>query len=340
MRPGWSAEPEPLDCWDKRNAVCAARNHRVQTGGHCEKGNHRAAPWAWLRGAEAVRLSMGAYRVDAPETPDGRRRQIRRGDFPTKTAAAEALRELQQRMAKGEEVGGSVTVAAFLEEWIAAKSAADRRASTLAQYRIYVDKYLKPCLGHVKFAELRATHIDKLLAKMESEGRGLPTRHRVMAALSSALSIGGTSSSRLGQRLPAGRIAPERTPTRPVYDVEQLSRFLASVSSQRLEALAALWRHRSAAGGGSRPLLVERRPRRQHAQNRAVSSGSWMGRLSFGPPKSDKGRRTIALDGETLRLLRTHRAARALGKAALGAGYVDDGLVFAHEDGSPLRPEW
>lgn len=75
-------------------------------------------------------------------------------------------------------------------------------------------------------------------------------------------------------------------------------------------------------------------------QGDAAPPRAFDGRLTFGPPKSDSGRRTVALDGDTLRLLRSHRAAQNAEKLALGAGYEDDGLVFAHEDGSPLRPEW
>jgi hypothetical protein len=165
-----------------------------------------------------------SYRVDAPEAIDGKRRQVRKGGYPTKTAAREALADVQRRMAKGEEVGGSVTVASYLEDWLKAKATAGRSASTLAQYRIYVDNYLSPVLGHVRLADLRAKHVDGLLAKMQSEGRGLPTQHRVLAALSSALSAAERRrlvSSNVCRQV---EIAPERTPTRPVYDGKQARR--------------------------------------------------------------------------------------------------------------------
>jgi hypothetical protein len=211
-----------------------------------------------------------SYRVDAPEAIDGKRRQVRKGGYPTKTAAREALADVQRLMANGEEVGGSVTVASYLEDWLTAKATAGRRASTLAQYRIYVDNYLTPVLGHVRLADLRAKHVDGLLAKMESEGRGLPTQHRVLAALSSALSTAERRrlvSSNVCRQV---EIAPERTPTRPVYDGKQLAAFLGQVADDRL---AALWRLYAVVGpwGGPGTHLVQRGFRRWHDPHRTIT---------------------------------------------------------------------
>lgn len=295
-------------------------------GRSCSRKGRCMCPWS--------------YRVDAPEGIDGRRRQVRKSGFPNKTAAAEALRGLQRRIASGEQVGGGVTVGAYLEEWIAAKGTAGKRPSTLAQYRLYVDNYLKPSLGHVKLAELRATHVDALLSKMESEGRGLPTRHRVVAALSSALSMAVRRrliSSNVCRQI---EMAPERTPTRPVYDVSQLSRFLEAVSPDRLAALWRLYGVQGLRRGEALALTWTLVDFERGTIRIDRSLGVVDGRLRFGPPKSESGCRTIVLDMETLRLLRAHRASQSAEKLALGASYTDDGLVFAHEDGSPLRPEW
>jgi integrase len=278
--------------------------------------------------------------VDAPEGIDGKRRQIRKSGFPTRTAAAEAQRDLLHRIANGEHVGRGVTIGVFLEQWIEAKSTAGRRESTLAQYRLYVDNYLKPSLGHLRLADLRAAHVDALLAKMESEGRGLPTRHRVIKALSSALSMAERRRLVTTNVCRQIELAPERTPERPVYDAKQLSRFLGAASDDRL---AALWRLYGVVGlrrGEALALTWSTLDLDASTLRVERSLGVIDGRLSFGPPKSESGRRTVALDVESVRLLRSHKAAQSAEKLALGAGYRDDNLVFVHEDGSPLRPEW
>lgn len=100
------------------------------------------------------------YRVDGSPGVAGRRHQVTRGGFRTKTEALEAL--AQWRVAGGEQAGRSLTVRTYLDEWIVAKGQAGRRESTLAQYRLYVEQYLQPVLGHVRLADLTAHHLDRL----------------------------------------------------------------------------------------------------------------------------------------------------------------------------------
>ena len=60
----------------------------------------------------------------------------------------------------------------------------------------------------------------------------------------------------------------------------------------------------------------------------------------MGPPKSEGGRRTVAVDATTLGIVKSQRAQQNAETLALGAGYADDDLAFAPEDGAALRPEW
>jgi|SRR5687768_17472963 len=63
------------------------------------------------------------------------------------------------------------------------------------------------------------------------------------------------------------------------------------------------------------------------------------GGVSFGPPKSARSRRTIALDAETVEALREHREAQLLERAFVGGAYADHDLVFAVELGGPIHPQ-
>jgi len=58
-------------------------------------------------------------------------------------------------------------------------------------------------------------------------------------------------------------------------------------------------------------------------------------RPTFGPTKTGRSR-TIALDGETVELLRRHRMNQAAGRLELGTTYVDHGPVYAREFGQPV----
>jgi len=61
------------------------------------------------------------------------------------------------------------------------------------------------------------------------------------------------------------------------------------------------------------------------------------GRLSFKDPKNGKSR-TICLSAQLAAILRSHRAAQAAKRLALGSAYHDEGLVFAQPDGRPTPP--
>jgi len=58
-----------------------------------------------------------------------------------------------------------------------------------------------------------------------------------------------------------------------------------------------------------------------------------------GEPKADSTR-TIALDRETVAVLRAHRARQASERLAWGPAWIDSGRVFTREDGSEPHPEY
>lgn len=55
-------------------------------------------------------------------------------------------------------------------------------------------------------------------------------------------------------------------------------------------------------------------------------------------PKSEAGQRTVALSATTVALLRSWRRRQVKERMAWGVAWVNSGLVFTREDGSPLRP--
>jgi len=60
----------------------------------------------------------------------------------------------------------------------------------------------------------------------------------------------------------------------------------------------------------------------------------------FGPPKTDRGRRAVPLDPETVNVLVDHRGRQLEEGVAMAEAYQDHGLVFCREDGRALDPDW
>jgi integrase len=61
--------------------------------------------------------------------------------------------------------------------------------------------------------------------------------------------------------------------------------------------------------------------------------------VSFGTPKTAKGRRSITLDAKTVATLRRHRVSQNSERLLIGAGWRDHDLLFTKVDGSPIHPE-
>ena len=57
-------------------------------------------------------------------------------------------------------------------------------------------------------------------------------------------------------------------------------------------------------------------------------------------PKTEHSRRRLAIDAETIRVLREHRWAQLEERLRQGNAYRDTGLVLTREDGTPIRPAW
>jgi integrase len=60
---------------------------------------------------------------------------------------------------------------------------------------------------------------------------------------------------------------------------------------------------------------------------------------SFGPPKSARSKRTVALDPETDDALSRHRDTQLLERDFAADAFQDQDLVFCDQLGGPIRPE-
>ncbi len=63
------------------------------------------------------------------------------------------------------------------------------------------------------------------------------------------------------------------------------------------------------------------------------------GKLVETEPKTKRGRRLIALDGETVAVLRGQAASQLAEQQELGDDWIDSGRVFTIESGEQLHPE-
>lgn len=122
------------------------------------------------------------------------------------------------------------------------------------------------------------------------------------------------------------------------WTASELARFLEHVADDRL---FALWRLAATTGARRGELAaITWRALDLDGARLAIEQQllATRGGLSFGPPKSSRSRRTIALDSETVDALRRHRDAQLLERDLAGPAYGDRDLVFCDELGGPIYP--
>jgi integrase len=240
-----------------------------------------------------------------------------------------------------------LTVRDFLQkEWLPA-IAATVRETTYRSYSAHVAYHIVPALGTQQLQKLNGAMLNAFYAKLAADGRvhgdgGLSpgTVRRVHATLHRALRD-AVRWNRLSVNPAAAADPPKISAERrklPAWSAEQLFAFLESVKDDRLYGL---WHFLAMTGCRRGEALglqwgnVDLEGARVTIDKALLEIG---GELRICEPKSARGRRAIALDPETVAVLRAHHKLQIEERLRWGAAWVDSGFVFVSEAGEPLAP--
>jgi integrase len=274
------------------------------------------------------------------EPSDGKRRQRTKGGFHTKREAQHYLNDQLSRLDTGSYSAPSrLTVAEYLaDEWLLAVESTIR-PSTFAAYERSVRLHIRPHIGGLRLQSLSGGQLTGLYRKLEQEGSAVSTIRGVHTVLSRAL----RDAERWG-RVPrnVAKLADPPTAGRTratAWTGSELRRFLDHVQDDRL---FALWRTAATTGMRRGELLgptwrvLDLDGGRLSVEQQLMPT---RGGVSFGPPKSARSRRTVALDPDTVDALSRHRDTQLLERDFAGDAYQDQDLVFCDPLGGPIRPE-
>jgi integrase len=268
---------------------------------------------------------------------DGKRRQRSKGGFATRREAQRFLNDQLSRLDRGAYATPSrLTVGEYLtSEWLPAIEGTVRPGTFQAYERI-VRLRTGPIAG-VRLQSLSGGQLSALYRELEQNFAPSTVRctHTVMSrALRDAERWGRVPRN-------VARLAdpPSASGTRATsWTASELRRFLDHVRDDRL---FALWRTAVTTGARRGELLgltwraIDLEAARLSIE-RQLNPGK--GGACFGPPKSARSRRTIALDPETVDALRRHLATQRLERDFAGDAYEDQDLSFCHELGAPIHP--
>jgi len=291
---------------------------------------------------DGIQGEPGAYHfvIDLPSR-GGKRRQLRRRGFATKKEAREARDKLRAEMAGGLYVDHSrLTVGEYLTDHWLPTVAATVRPTTLDTYRRLVRLHLLPTLGPVRLQHLDRSQVARWLATLSTSGLSAKSVRNVHGTLNKALAD-AVELDLVARNVAArakGLPSVERNAPR-AWTVEQLQAFLAAVGTDRH---GALWRFIAVTGCrrgealGLRWSEVDLEVGTAAIVNQRTIAG---GTVVEGPPKTRAGARTVALDPETVAVLRSWRRVQTEERLLMGAGWAGTDLVFTNPDGGGLWPQ-
>jgi integrase len=238
----------------------------------------------------------------------------------------------------------TVTLRAWLDEWLQLCATRGLRPSTIASYRTLLALHIDGGLGAVALDELDSVALNALYARLLTNGRrdgrgGLSARTvRYLHTLLNKAFVDAVRTGRLVVNPAAAADPPSpratRAPVFPVWTPEELARFLRSAQRDPLFAafqLAAATGLRRGELLGVRWCDLDLEARELHVVQGVVEVAH---EPRIGPLKTESSRRLIALDQETVRVMKAHRAA-----VAARDGEIDErGLVFTTPTGDLIHP--
>jgi integrase len=280
---------------------------------------------------------------------NGARRRKWHSGFASKRDADRGLARLLASRDEGRYVSPRrLTFGAYLtDRWLPAIESTVR-PTTFHGYRSHVRLYLLPALGAEQLQRVTPDQLSRfyrdLLASGGKDARALSpnTVRRVHATAHRAL----RDAARWGylQRNPATAAVKPRQPAIGAKEIatwsaDEMRLFLASVADDRL---FAMWRLAATTGMrrgeivGLRWVDVSMADQRLAVRQTVTGIGA---RVGFGEPKTRRGKRSVALDRDTVRGLAEWRRVQELERAAWGQAWKDTGLVFTREDGALIHPD-
>lgn len=179
-----------------RRCGCRGENGR-QLGSACPKlGTKGHGTWNYV--------------VDVPGA-NGKRKQLKRGGFPTKKAATDDMAQRLDLAAHGVRVDERQTVGQWLDEWVTDRTDPSGisglggkpiRPNTATGYRQHIKDYLKPHLGNIPMAKLTADDISRAYRTITEQAKQKSAKAEQRAAL--------LNSARARDGLPEQPLRPVR----------------------------------------------------------------------------------------------------------------------------------
>ncbi|MEJ1961069.1 MAG: site-specific integrase [Gammaproteobacteria bacterium] len=253
----------------------------------------------------------------------------------TKRDAETVERELKEKLSRHSYVSKSdrMTVAAVAESFLGECSARNRRTSTVLNYRSVLKGYLLPAFGHREVGTLQKKELKQWFSQLLKAGSSVALVNRIIRAFKTLLFYAITELEVLDRNIlmrfkqyERGLDSQDRRMNRGAYTEAEV-RALLAVANARERALVGMLCFTGIRPGEAYAL----RERDLDLAGGAVSvcrNWDWRGK-QFTPPKTQSGRRTVALSGWLVKEIKRYLGDRP---------QEPDALLFGNRNGLPLNP--
>lgn len=258
--------------------------------------------------------------------------------FDTQREALDWLAEERPNRSGGAS-GYGLTVAAFMDQWLAMKH--NLRSNSLRTYRGAIKDYIKPGLGRVRLRRLDAAQIEIWQAELLRQGFAKSTingaRNLLFAACEKAVRMEMIKRNPVAATDGVGQAKAK--PARHL-SITEAQRFIGACDRARFgllfeltirtglrpeEVTALTWADLDLSGarGTLRVRRVVHHP----------EGGGWC----WQEPKSEAGKRTVMFPASVASKLVDHRRKQLEEKLKAGPSWQHNDLVFANQIGNPIR---
>lgn len=286
------------------------------------------------------------YALDIAVLGSRRRRRRVRSGFTTKAEALAALREAQQEDSSGRLVEPTrMTLSDYLVDWLAgtrSRVGHDLSATGWRDYEIHVRRHITPRLGDVPLQALDRNQVKAFYGWVQEghssrDGRKPTPKTIYNIHLTLHRALEDAVADALIARNPASgaRQAPRPQHEMLTWDADQLHTFLTATAKDRLNPL---WRMTAMSGMRRGEVLGLRWDDLDVKASTVTVNRQWKRGdrgLVLAPPKTDRGRRTIDIDAETVDVLKRWRRVQLEERMAQEGDRQDTGFIFTRQDGRP-----
>ncbi len=282
------------------------------------------------------------------DSTTGKRRQSWVTVKGNKHAAEKKLTELLHQAENGIlQRPGKLTVGDYLTQWLRDYCQPNLSPNSTQTYAWFIERHISPAIGNIPLTQLRPEHLQRLYSDKLTTGRrdgrgGLSNRSvryihvTLHKALKGAVKMGMLARNPV-DAVEIPKIQRHEMRTMSETDLHIFLEYAKSTQYYPLFYLALFTGMRRSELLALRwcdvdlllcQLSVSRSLHQLHNREFIIRQ-----------PKTEKGRRLIALSPSTVQVLREHRDRQLQNRQALGIQLNDDDLVFCQYDGKPLLPD-